>query len=207
MSVDLSISCTCGKLEGRLKAISPDMGARYVCHCRDCQAFVHFLGRQSDVLDQNAGTCVFQIRPSRLSLLRGIDQLQCVRLTAKPTLRWYAGCCNSPLFNTTSSGRYPFLSVICHCADPDWRDDAMGPVRGHLSAAEAVGDMAGKTEAGGTGMLLGVVYRMLCERLSGRYKDTPLFDPVTGEPVAVPAIMDPSDRARLDASIAQANGQ
>lgn len=207
MTVDLAISCTCGKLKGQLRAIAPDKGARYVCHCKDCQAFIHFLNRQSEVLDPNAGTHVFQTRPSRLTIARGLDQLQCIRLTEKPTLRWYAGCCNSPLFNTTSSGKYPFLSVICHCTDPDMRDDAMGPVRGHLSAAEAVGDMTGKTKAAETGMLLGVVYRMLCERLSGRHKDTPLFDPVTGDPVAVPAIMDPADRARLDASIVRASGQ
>lgn len=207
MTVDLPITCTCGTLKGHLQAVSPDRGTRYVCHCRDCQAFIHFLKRQSDVLDENAGTGVFQTRPSRLTIAGGLDQLRCIRLTAKPTLRWYAGCCNSPLFNTTSSGRYPFLSVICHCADPGLRDGAMGPVRGHLSAAEAVGDMSGKTEAGGNRMLLGVVYRMICERLSGRSRDTPLFDPVTGEPVAVPAIMDPVDRARLDASIARWNGQ
>lgn len=207
MTVDLPVACTCGKLKGQLQAISPDRGTRYVCHCKDCQAFIHFLKRQSDVLDQNAGTGVFQTRPSRLTILRGIDQLQCIRLTAKPTLRWYTRCCNSPLFNTTSSGKYPFLSVICHCTDPGLRDDAMGPIRGHLSATEAIGDMSRKPEAGGTGMLLGVVYRMLCERLSGRYKETPLFDPVTGEPVAVPAFMNPADRARLDAAIARANSR
>lgn len=207
MTVDLAISCTCGKVRGQLKAITPDKGARYVCHCKDCQAFIHFLKRQSDVLDKNAGTGVFQTRPSRLAIASGIDQLRCIRLTAKPTLRWYAGCCNCPLFNTTSSGRYPFLSVICHCADPDLRDDAMGPVRGHLFVAEAIGDMTGKTEVGGNRMLLGVIYRMICERLSGRSRDTPLFDPVTGKPVAMPAIMDPADRARLDAAIARANGQ
>ena len=207
MPVDLPIACTCGKLRGQLRAISPDRGARYVCHCKDCQAFIHFLERQSDVLDQNAGTGVFQTRPSRLTIGQGIDQLRCIRLTGKPTLRWYAGCCNSPLFNTTASGRYPFLSVICHCIDPDLRDDATGPVRGHLYAAEAVGDMTGKIEAGGNRRLLGVVYRMLCERLSGRYKDTPLFDPATGEPVAVPEIMDPAARARLNASITQARGK
>ena len=207
MPVDLAISCSCGKLKGQLQAISPDRGARYVCHCRDCQAFIHFLGRQSDVLDDNAGTGVFQIQPSRLAITRGIDQLRCIRLTAKPTLRWYAQCCNSPMFNTTPSGRYPFLSVICHSADPDVRDVAMGPVRGHLFPAEAAGDMSGKTEAGGNLMLLGVVYRMICERLSGRYKRSPLFDPATGEPVAAPASMDPADRARLDAAIARTAAQ
>ncbi len=207
MTVDLQIACSCGKLKGKLQAVSPDKGARYVCHCRDCQAFIHFLQRQSDVLDQNAGTEVFQTQPSRLSIARGIEQLQCIRMTGKPTLRWYAGCCNSPLFNTTKSGKYPFLSVICHSTDPALRDEAMGPVRGHLYTAEAIGDMSGKTEAGGNRMLLAVVYRMLCERLSGRYKDTPLFDPATGAPVAMPGIMDPADRARLDAAIGLATGR
>lgn len=205
MTVDLAIACTCASLRGKLQAISPDRGARYVCHCKDCQAFIHFLKRQSDVLDENAGTEVFQTRPSRLIITQGSDQLQCIRMTAKPTLRWFAGCCNSPLFNTTTSDRYPFLSVICHCTDPDLRDGAMGPVRGHLFNTEATGDMTGKIEAGGNRMLLAVAYRMLCERLSGRYKDTPLFDPATGAPVVVPEIMDAGDRARLDASIALAS--
>ncbi|MEP0332219.1 MAG: DUF6151 family protein [Anderseniella sp.] len=207
MTVDLAISCTCGKLRGKLHAVSPDRGARYVCHCKDCQAFIHFLERQSDVLDQNAGTGVFQTRPSRLTIASGIDQLRCIRLTAKPTLRWYARCCNSPLFNTTSSGRYPFLSVICHCIDPDLLDNAMGPIRGHLFVAEAIGDMSGKREAGGNRMLFAVIYRMICERLSGRSRNTPLFDPATGEPVAVATVMDPADRARLDTAIARRNGQ
>ena len=207
MTVDLAIACTCGGLRGELRAISPGAGARYVCHCKDCQAFIHFLKRQSDVLDENAGTEVFQTRPSRLTITDGGDQLKCIRMTDKPTLRWFAGCCNSPLFNTTPSGRYPFLSVICHCTDPDLRDGAMGPVLGHLSVTEATGDMTGKTEAGGTRMLLSVVYRMVRERLSGRHKDTPLFDPVTGAPVVVPDSLDPADRETVDAAVARATGQ
>ncbi len=207
MSVDLVISCDCGRLAGKLRAVSPATGARYVCHCKDCQAFIHFLRRQSDVLDRNAGTDVYQTQPSRLVIAQGIDQLQCVRLTAKPTLRWYTRCCNTPLFNTTPSGKYPFLSVICHCTDPNLRDEAMGPVRGHLFPAEAVGDMSGKVEAGGNRMLLAVLYRMLWERLSGRYKRSPLFDPGTGEPVSAPEVMSPADRLKLDATITEAVSQ
>ncbi len=83
----------------------------------------------------------------------------------------------------------------------------MGPVRGYLFVAEATGDMSGKIEAGGNRMLLGVVCRTMCERLSGRHKDTSLFDPATRLPVAVPGILDPADRARLDAGIALAAGR
>lgn len=52
---NLPLRCTCGQVRGVAINVSPSTGFRFVCYCKDCQAFAHFLERKG-VLNQAGGT-------------------------------------------------------------------------------------------------------------------------------------------------------
>jgi hypothetical protein len=85
--VDLPLRCRCGRMRGVASDVSPSAGFRFVCYCKDCQAFARFLDR-ADVLDPAGGTDIFQMPPARVKLTAGTDAMRCLRLSNK-VLRWY----------------------------------------------------------------------------------------------------------------------
>src|ERR1043165_4882385 len=109
---DIPLRCRCGYVRGVANDVAPDTGFRFVCYCGDCQAFARFLERP-DVLDSAGGTDIFQMPPGRVALAAGIDEVRCVRLSAKSgVLRWYTACCRTPIGNTAVSPRFPILAVV-----------------------------------------------------------------------------------------------
>src|ERR1700692_3578838 len=87
MPLDLSLRCRCGRMRGTASSVSPSSGFRFVCYCKDCQAFARFLER-ADVLDPAGGTDIFHMPPGRVKLTAGTDALRCLPLSNK-VLRWY----------------------------------------------------------------------------------------------------------------------
>jgi Family of unknown function (DUF6151) len=55
MPLHLLLRCQCGRVSGVATNVSPSTGFRFVCYCKDCQAFARFLDRP-DVLDPAGGT-------------------------------------------------------------------------------------------------------------------------------------------------------
>lgn len=104
------LRCECGQVRGVAKDISPEVGTRVVCYCRDCQAFARFLG-QPGIVDEHGGTDIFQMPPSLVSITHGAEQLACVRLSDKGLFRWFAACCRTPIGNTVGP-RVPFVGLI-----------------------------------------------------------------------------------------------
>jgi len=98
MPMDLPLRCRCGRLRGIASNVSPSTGFRFICYCKDCQAFARFLDR-ADVLDPAGGTNIFQMPPGRVKLTAGTDAMRCLRLSDK-VLRWYTECCRTPIANT-----------------------------------------------------------------------------------------------------------
>lgn len=127
--VDLPLRCRCGRMRGVASDVSPSTGFRFVCYCKDCQAFARFLER-ADVLDPAGGTDIFQMPPARMKLTAGTDALRCLRLSNK-VLRWYTDCCRTPIANTAAWPHFPVLSVVHsfmdHEADGRSRDEVLGP--------------------------------------------------------------------------------
>ena len=70
LPLDLPLQCRCGRVRGLASGISPSSGFRFVCYCKDCQAFARFLERP-DVLDPAGGTDIFQMPPARVKLNAG----------------------------------------------------------------------------------------------------------------------------------------
>lgn len=190
------LSCKCGILKGIVA--HPERVNRAICYCRDCQAFAHFLGRADEVLDANGGTDVIQTIPAHLTFTQGQQQLACMRLTEKGLVRWYTRCCNTPIGNTSADFRISFIGLIHNCLDDNDKslDDSFGAVRMWSFTKGAKKPVKSRTPTMVAGILrlIGMVFRA---RITGAYKQTPLFSPDTGVPVAVPKILSSSERAAV----------
>lgn len=182
----LSFSCTCGTVTGTLSPVGPHVGDHVVCHCTDCQAFATRLGAADRILDAHAGTALYQGRCASMRLHTGRDRLACLHLTDKPTLRWYAACCDTPLFNTWRNGRVPYITTLVANCDAALRDRLLGPPIGHLFTTEATGAVDHLPTLSIARLMRRFFRRMIRDLLSGDRKRAALFDPVTRAPIATP---------------------
>ena len=121
VAMDLPLHCRCGYVRGLASKVSPSTGCRFVCYCKDCQAFARFLKR-ADVLDPAGGTDIFQMPPGHVTLTAGTDAVRCLRLSDKGVLRWYADCCRTPIANSAGPG-FPMIGVIHSFVDYEFLDD------------------------------------------------------------------------------------
>jgi hypothetical protein len=158
-----------------------------VCHCTDCQAFATRLGAGERVLDQHAGTALYQGRCATMRLLNGRDQLACMHMTEKPTLRWYARCCSTPMFNTYKNGRIPYITTLVANCDPARSATLLGPPIGHLFTDEAIGDASHLKRLSMFTLMRRFSGRMMKDIISRDRRCAELFDPVTLDPIASPA--------------------
>jgi hypothetical protein len=188
-------------VRGVVRAISPSGGFRFVCYCKDCQAFARLLNRP-DVLDAAAGTDIFQMPPARMKLTTGIDALRCVHLSAKGVLRWYTDCCRTPVANTAASPRFPIVALIHSFIDHTWdahsRDEVLGPLLCRIHERSALAPLPPDAPPPAS---LGVFVRRAANILGwwlrGLGQPTPFFDDQTKAPLRTPRILTPNERAAL----------
>jgi len=111
------LRCRCGALQGTLA------NARHVnhavCYCSDCQAFAHYLGNPSQILDARGGSDIVQTQPKNLIFTQGSEQLACIRLTPGGLLRWYSRCCRTPVGNTLATPKLSFIGLLHCCLGED----------------------------------------------------------------------------------------
>ena len=190
------IQCSCGAVKGTLSN-TRDVN-RCVCYCRDCQAFAHFLKRETDILDSRGGSDIVQTLPRYVSFSAGTEHLACMRLTDKGLLRWYASCCNTPIGNTAPNFGMSFVGLVHSCLEAGGTslDAAFGPVRAHVNTASARGNPKVKSSGFVTTIVrvLGMVARA---RLDGSYRKTPFFNVEKGVPVATPTLLTAQERQQL----------
>lgn len=190
---NLPIRCFCGTVRGVLTGASSKIGRRVICYCDDCQAFANYLSTDCGILDHNGGTDIFQVSPARLAFRQGKDQLACLRLTPKGTVRWYTSCCRTPIGNTLPTGKLPFVGLIHSCMDPGGRSlsEILGPVRARVMARYAIGELnvVDAYDKFSPAILAGFIFDAIRWRIRGDHIYSPFFDPVTDEPVAVPQII------------------
>ena len=186
----ISLQCRCGEVQGSASNITPSSGTRIVCCCSDCQAFAAHLGVDADTLDEFGGTEIFQISQSQVSIQRGHDKLQSMRLKKKGLLRWYASCCNTPIGNTMSASM-PFVGVIHTFIDETNRGEVLGPVRAVVQTQHAIGEPgypkhSAKFPLSITARIMG---KILLWKLQGKHKPS-VFFAEDGRPVSKPIIAD-----------------
>ena len=199
------LQCRCGTLRGQVD--NGRAANRVVCYCKDCQAFAHFLGRPSEILDERGGSEIVQVLPRLITFTQGIGSLACMRLTPKGLLRWYAACCNTPLGNTLATPKFSFIGLVHNCLDGSGEplEVAFGPIRAWVHTQSAKGDPKPVTRgmaAAGSWFLKTV----LRARFSGDYKQTPFFHRETGLPIASAKVLSPEEHANIMGSVRAATG-
>ncbi len=195
--MDLTFRCRCGALQGVVRGASPSGSHRAICYCDDCQTAAHALGA-GDTLDPHGGSDIYQVLPRMVSLTQGAEHLRCLRLSPKGLLRWYAGCCDTPLANCMATPRSPFVGIQAGAfALPEGatRDAVLGPVRMRVMGAFAVGGcppgVAPKIRLSEAGPVARLLLRSV---LGGQHRPSPFFDPSTGEMRATPRVLTREER-------------
>lgn len=184
MASHLSFACDCGTVTGAMRVVSGE-GDHVVCHCTDCQNLTHHLGH-AQLLDAHGGTPLYQTRCARMRIETGREQLACLHLTDAPTLRWYAACCRTPLFNTFKNGKLPFVTILTAACDPERRASVFGAPRGHLFTQDAIGDPSHLPKMGTPTLMRRFFMRAIKDIVSGDRRRSPLFDAKTLNPIAKP---------------------
>ena len=123
------------------------------------------------------GVGIFQTTPDRIKIKAGAAHLALMQLTPNGLFRWYARCCDTPMFNTQKSPKLPFTGVLTHCLEAT---TALGPAwgEGYIEGP----DSKERHQRIGR-MIFRFGKRALYARISGRWKDTPFFNE-DGTPVA-----------------------
>jgi hypothetical protein len=160
-----------------------------ICYCNDCQAYAHFLEKEEDILDSAGGTEVVTTLQSNITFTHGKEQLACMSLSERGALRWYARCCNTPIGNTVRNFKVSFIGVVHTCLKGEQKpiDSVFGPVRMRVNikgAKERVEPMSFSTLTSA----LPFLGSLISACVSGSYKQSPFFDPHSGEPVISPKV-------------------
>ena len=194
------LRCRCGTLRGEVRL--PAFG-RAVCYCRDCRAYAHFLGRAPELLDDAGGTQVVATLPSRVRFEpEGLEALACMSLSARGILRWYAGCCDTPIGNTARHAAVPYVSLVHECLrfDPSRTlEKSFWPLRMRVHTRSATRPVR-PTPLVTLAVMLGSMQPMLGALLVPRPRANPFFDPASGEPVRPRRVLDARERSRLHAA-------
>lgn len=185
-----AFACTCGALRGEVSEAGIKTGLRLVCHCADCRANELYHGQPDPAPDPVE---LFQLAPDSITISHGAEHLRAIRLGPRGPLRWYAACCGTPFANTLARPGLPFAGMR---ADLFQDKTALGKIRARAFIPSTVPGKPPRTKGGGA-MAWGILSRMIASRLSGRWKETPFFDAVTGRPVAEPELISKSRRAAL----------
>lgn len=169
-----------------------------MCYCKDCQAFAHFLGKADDILDEMGGTDVIATLPKYLRFTHGFEALACMSLTGNGMLRWYAGCCNTPIGNTPRNFKTSHVGLVHTCLEDPSRslERSFGPVRMRVNTKHAKGKPKPMPISTVTSILR-FMSSLIGARLDGSYKSTPFFIPDRGIPVVPPKVLTSSERERV----------
>jgi hypothetical protein len=190
------IQCQCGAVRGQLEVTG--VSNRAICYCTDCRAFARYLGRAADVLDEQGGTEIVQVAQPRLHFSQGVDRLAAVRLTEKGLMRWYASCCKTPIGNTMADAKVPFIGMIHSSLDHSRMDRDFGAAVAMVHTKSALGEPKPE-QRGLLGAMARFIWIVVSTRISGQYRNSPLFDG-SGSPIVAPTILAKPELARLKSS-------
>ena len=186
---EVTLKCSCGAIEGIAHNVSANAGTRLVCHCDDCQAFANYFDGNSGVLDKFGGTDIFQMPISQVEITKGVEHMNCIKLKPKGLIRWYAGCCRTPIGNTISSN-IPFIGVIhSFMDDAGVRDKNIGLVRGYMYAKDSCPAERKKTSS--FKIIIRILLKMLVWKIKGLNKPSSFFDS-NGSPISTPLVIEPN---------------
>jgi hypothetical protein len=186
------LQCRCGTIKGFVS--NPESANRVVCYCKDCQAFARFLGQQNETLDAQGGSDIVQTLPKNVTFTQGADAIACMRLSDRGMVRWYAGCCKTPIGNTLENYKISFVGLLHNCLETPERslEDSFGAVRVYANPQGAIGHPRPKASGMGAAIWW-LVKTILKARVNGDYKRTAFFR--DGRPIAIPRVISSAERA------------
>jgi hypothetical protein len=195
----LQLRCRCGRVRGIANEVAQH-SFRFVCYCRDCQAFARFL-RQPDALDEAGGTEIVQVPVGLVKLTAGTDAVRCLQFSSK-VFRWYSDCCRTPIGNTAGP-RFPVVGLIHSFMGDDSdgysRDQVLGAPLCRICARSAVGPLPPDASPPlSLGMIVRRASSLLGWWLRGLNRPNPFFDDQTNDPLSVPLVFTASERAALN---------
>ena len=185
--IKMSLRCECSKIEGEIK-VKRGEGNNIVCHCDDCQAFAHYLGKKDQILTKNLGTELFQVTPNKLQITKGKEFLACMQLKPKGLIRWYSSCCNTPIANTINA-KMAFNGVFHNFINfKEPKEAVLGDVLTYCMSRYSVGELPSNSHPKyPLGVTLKIVKMILGGFLLKTNKPSPFFLEDTMEPVAKPS--------------------
>ncbi|QPD00399.1 hypothetical protein IRL76_04900 [Qipengyuania soli] len=148
------------------------------------------------MLDANGGTALYQSRCARMHLNRGKEMLAGLHMTDGPTLRWYAKCCGTPMFNAYKNGRIPYITTLLANCDQAGRN-ALGAPLGHLFLDEATGDTSLLRPLSMGRLMRRFFRRMVKDIVTGDRRRSELYDAATLEPIAKPRHLSAAEQHAL----------
>ena len=191
------LRCRCGEVTGQVSRVSPSTVNRVICHCSDCQAFAHYLGR-ADLLDARGGSDIVQVAPASLELQSGTERIVALRFTEKGLYRFYVNCCNTPFGNLVGTA-IPFVGIVVQAFEGDarLRDEILGKPAGAIHGQDAIGTAPPGSKKVRPRVLLRALRMVLGWRLSGQAWPHPFFDRGTGVPKYPVKIVSREEREAL----------
>ena len=136
------------------------------------------------MLDDNGGTHICQTVPGHLHIVRGQDQIRALRLSPRGLIRWYAGCCNTPLANTLPKTTLPFVGLIAPVPGEDF-----GEVKGRVNTQRTRGAVKEfGFEASGATLIARAIGAFFTSKTA-----SPFFDS-DGAPIVVPTVLSLAER-------------
>jgi hypothetical protein len=193
MPFDVPLMCTCGAVAGVVRGVTPANANRLSCMCDDCQVYAHYLGRADAILDSHGGTDLSYATQARVSILKGREQLQAVRLSATGILRVYAGCCRTPVAHVPSP-KVAFVGIphlfMDHGPSSRFRDEVVGPLVHRLQGRYCRGELPEGAHSGTPlPLLVRGLTRMFWDSVRGQQTPSPFHEGAANTPVAVPIVL------------------
>ena len=199
MPYELPLRCRCGHVRGVACNVSPSLGFRLFCYCKDCQAFA-ILGRP-DVPDAAGGTDIFQMPPGRLRFTRRQRRIAVPLLLQKssPVVRRLL---RTPIANRPATPRFPLIGLIHSFMDFEGygysRDEVLGLPLCRIHEQSAVAPLpADAPPPARLGIFAYRAAKVLGWWTRGLGRPNPLFDHGTGAPLSSPRVVTPTERAAL----------
>lgn len=184
MNASVEHSCRCGQTRLNIAVPAKSAGTRLRCYCADCQTAAHLHGDATDQLSDAGGTDIWQTTPDHLQITQGAEHLSIKRLSPKGLMRWYAGCCGTPMFNTLPNLKLPFVGAVLRQSQLATQDQTFGKVTCHAFVSGArPGQGAPAQDRGFKRAGVSLMRRMALAFISGRARLSPLRH-ADGTPIA-----------------------
>jgi hypothetical protein len=172
----MNFSCRCGNVSGFIHEPRELEKLRFICMCKDCQAYARYLGNIEKILDANGGTEVIPVFPKLLAITKGHEHIRGLRLSEKTgTFRWYADCCRSPIANSLSS-KAGYIGLIAARLG-NFNRDTLGPIYVRANGNSGIPPLPAGTYKGFPLPWIFVTIRMIFRMyLKGWKRPNPFFD-------------------------------